>query len=294
MKYIPSIHRVGAATITRIEETTFAFAPDVLFPDWDPRDSQSLSERLAPASLDLAHQRVALQTHLWVVEIDGLTLVIDTGIGNGKSRPFSKLFDALDTPLLDRFEAAGFRREQVDYVLHTHLHVDHVGWNTFWQEGRWAPVFPKATYVFGERERDFFDTPAGAARRMVFEDSVRPIIAAGMSRTVPDEGATVIDGIRFLPTPGHSIGHMAIEIHSRGKTALFSGDAMHSPIQVYHPAWSSMFCLDRELAQRSRAWLLVHAAETCATVFAAHFPETSAGNIQRSGDGYVWSYAAGC
>ena len=140
MKYIPLIHRVGAATITRIEETTFALAPGVLFPDWDTHYCHVLEERLNAASLDLANQRVSLQTHLWVVEIDGLTIVIDTGIGNGKARPFSKLFDMLDNPLLRRFEEAGFRCEQVDYVLLTHLHVDHVGWNTTWQEGQWTPA----------------------------------------------------------------------------------------------------------------------------------------------------------
>ena len=294
MKYVPLVHRIGAAIITCIEETAFDLAPKVLFPDWDTRYSHSLEERFNTTSLDLANQRVPLQTHLWVVEIDGLTIVIETGIGNGKARPFSKLFDMLDNPLLKRFEEAGFQREQVDYVLFTHLHVDHVGWNTYWQDGRWMPVFPNATYVFSEQARDFFSTPAGATRRMVFEDSVLPIIEAGISRTVPDEGEEVLDGIRFLPTPGHSIGHMVIEINSHGNTAVFSGDVMHNPLQVYHPAWNSMFCLDRKLAQSSREWLLAYAVKKCATVFAAHFPETSAGNIQHGQYGYEWSYVVEC
>ena len=294
MTYIPLVHRIGDAKITRIEETTFDLAPHILFPDWDPRHSGLLGERLAPASLDLARQRVPLQTHLWVVEMDGLTIVIDTGIGNGKARPFSQLFDRRDTPLLKRFEEAGFRRAQIDYVLFTHLHVDHVGWNTYWQDGRWVPVFPNATYVFSKQERDFFSTPAGAARRMVFEDSVRPIIEAGLARTIPDEGEEVLDGIRFIPSPGHSIGHMAIGIKSRGNTMLFAGDIMHNPLQVYHPTWNSMFCGDGQLAHRSREWLLAYAAEQSATVFAAHFPETSAGCIQHGQEGYAWSYAVGC
>lgn len=293
MKYSPLVHRVGEAQITRIEETIFDFAPGVLFPDWDPRHGRLLGERLAASSLDLAGQRVPLQTHLWVVEIDGLTIVIDTGIGNGKARPFSRLFDRLDTPLLERFEEAGFRREHVDYVLSTHLHVDHVGWNTFRQDGRWVPVFPNATYVFSQRECEFFSKPAGAPRRMVFEDSVLPIIEAGLARTVPDVGEEILDGVRFIPSPGHSIWHMAIEISSRGNTMVFSGDIMHNPLQVYHPAWNSMFCLIGDLAQSSREWLLTYAVEKGATVFAAHFPETSAGTIQRRQDGYGWSYAVG-
>jgi glyoxylase-like metal-dependent hydrolase (beta-lactamase superfamily II) len=178
-------------------------------------------------------------------------------------------------------------------VLLTHLHVDHVGWNTIWQDGSWVPVFPNATYVFSEQECDYFSTPAGAGRRMVFEDSVIPIIEAGRSRTVAAQGGQIIDGIRFLPTPGHSIGHMAISIASRGSIALFSGDVMHSPLQVYHPNWNSVFCLDQDSAQRSREYLLAYAAENNATVFAAHFPETSAGSIQRGREGYEWSYVSG-
>lgn len=290
MKNVSITHRIGAATITRVDETVFALAPDILFPDWNADDGRALEAHLATASLDLVNQRVPMKTHLWVVEIDGLTVVVDTGIGNGKSRPFSALFNMLDNPLLERFEAAGFRREQVDYVLLTHLHVDHVGWNTHWHDDRWAPVFPKATYVFSERERDYFATPAGEPRRMVFEDSVRPIIEAGQARAVPDAGEEIVDGIRFLPTPGHSIGHMAIEIRSQGEAALFSGDVMHSPLQVYHPQWNSMFCLDQQLARTSRQWLLEYAVNTDATVFAAHFPETSAGTVREARNGFEWHY----
>lgn len=284
-------YRVGDATITRVDETAFALAPDVLFPDWNAADGRALEEHLATASLDLVNRRVPLKTHLWVVQIDGLTVVVDTAIGNGKKRPFSALFDRLDNPVLERFEAAGFRREQVDYVLLTHLHVDHVGWNTHWQDDRWAPVFPNATYVFSQRERDYFATPAGEARRMVFEDSVLPVIEARQARVVADVEEEIADGIRFLPSPGHSIGHMAIEIRSRGETALFSGDVMHSPLQVYRPQWSSMFCLDPAQARTSRTWLLERAARTGATVFAAHFPETSAGTVHEGASGFEWRYS---
>lgn len=291
MKQTPHVHHVGAATITRVDETTFALAPDTLFPDWDEPGGRVLEERFATASLDLSNRRVPLKTHLWVVEIDGKTIVVDTGIGNGKVRAFSALFDRLDNPVLERLAAAGFERERVDYVLLTHLHVDHVGWNTHWQDGRWTPVFPNATYVFSARERDYFATEQGEPRRMVFEDSVLPIIEAGQARAVPDAGESILDGIRFLPTPGHSIGHMAIEIRSRGETALFSGDVMHSAVQVHRPEWNSTFCLDPQQARASRKWLLAHAAQTDATLFAAHFAETSAGTVQRVGDGFEWRYA---
>jgi len=292
-KHASNSYRVGDATITRVDETTFALAPDVLFPDWDAASGRALEAHCSTASLDLTNRRVTMKTHLWVVEVGGLTVVVDTGIGNGKSRPFSALFDQLDNPVLERFEAAGFRREQVDYVLLTHLHVDHVGWNTHWQNDRWTPVFPNATYVFGQRERDYFATPQGEPRRMVFEDSVLPLIEARQARAVADEGEEIVDGMRFLPTPGHSIGHMAIEIRSRGQAALFSGDVMHSPLQVYRPQWNSTFCLDQAQARASRQWLLERAATTGAIVFPAHFPESSCGTVRKGPHGFEWHYLAG-
>ncbi|WP_156546393.1 MBL fold metallo-hydrolase [Cupriavidus sp. D384] len=291
MKTFPHTHQVGAAKITRIDETSFALAPEQLFPAWTEAHGLALRERFATDSLDLTNRRVPLKTHLWLVEIEGHTIVVDTGIGNGKSRPFSALFDRLDNPVLARLEAAGFRTEQVDYVLLTHLHVDHVGWNTVNRGGSWMPLFDHATYVFGERERDFFASPEGAGRRMVFEDSVKPVMEAGQARVVPDEGAEILDGIRFIPTFGHSVGHMAIEIRSRGETALFTGDVMHSALQVHHPEWNSVFCQLPEQARASRLAMLDYAARTEATVFSAHFAETSAGTVKRASTGFEWSYA---
>ena len=280
MTHAAFTYRIGDMRITRIDETDFALPAARLFPDWNDEPS--------------AHEasEVQLRTHLWVIEREGMTLVVDTGIGNGKARPFSALFDRLDNPVLERFEAAGFDRRRVDFVLLTHLHVDHVGWNTRWEDGRWAPVFPNATHVFGERERAFFDMPEGAPRRMVYEDSVLPLIDAGLARAIPDEGAILVEGVRFWPTFGHSVGHMAIEMESRGEVAIFSGDVMHSPMQVRRPQWSSMFCMRPAEARRSREWLLNRAADRHAEVFTAHFPHTSAGRINRTAEGYAWSWLA--
>ncbi|BAN26214.1 MBL fold metallo-hydrolase [Caballeronia insecticola] len=285
MHATPFSCRIGDMTITRIDETSFALPPEKLFPHWEAASADDLARRAGHAS-----DQVPLRTHLWIVQRRGRTIVVDTGIGNGKPRAFSALFDRLDNPVLERLAAAGFDRRKVDYVLHTHLHVDHVGWNTQWENGRWTPVFPHATHVFAERERAFFDTPEGAPRRMVYEDSVLPLIEAGQMYVIPDDGATFVDGIRFWPTFGHSVGHMAIEMESDGEVALFSGDVMHSPIQVERPHWKSMFCRHPDDALRARAWLLDRAADRRAAVFSAHFPHTSAGKITRTADGFAWTY----
>ncbi|WP_374620667.1 MBL fold metallo-hydrolase [Pandoraea sp.] len=287
-----SVFHVGAARIAGIFETSFGLPAPRLFPDWDAEAGTDLAARLSRDSLDLSSGVVALQTHLWVVEIDGLTIVVDTGIGNGKARAFSTLFDRLSNPVLERLSAAGFDRHRVDYVFNTHLHVDHVGWNTMREHGRWVPVFPNATYVFAKSEREFFDTASGAARRMVFDDSVLPLLDAGIVHEVSDDGEQVLDGIRFLPTLGHSVGHMAISIASQGEVALFSGDVMHSPVQVYRPDWSSGFCLDPVQASVSRRRLLNLALEAGTTVFPAHFPEGSAGIVVRNAEGLAWRYLA--
>jgi len=171
--------------------------------------------------------------------------------------------------------------------------VDHVGWNTRLDNGRWVPTFPNARYVFSRVEREFFDTPAGESRRMVFDDSVLPVIDAGLADEVGPEGGEYLPGIRFHPTPGHSAGHMSIEIESAGAHALFSGDVWHHPIQVYRPAWSSVFCADKHRATVSRRWVLDRAVETGATVFTPHFAGTSAGVVSalaQSDGGFAWRF----
>jgi glyoxylase-like metal-dependent hydrolase (beta-lactamase superfamily II) len=172
----------------------------------------------------------------------------------------------------------------------THLHTDHVGWNTLSIGGRWVPTFANATHVFSRAERDFYATPAADSRGIIFEDSVRPVIEAGKAVTIDDQGGPYLDGITFLPTPGHSPGHMSISITSRGEEAIFAGDFAHNPIQVRRPDWNSVFCADPGKAGASRRWLLDYAAQRGATLFTPHFPETSVGTVSRRGDGFEWRY----
>lgn len=280
--------RVGEASIQSINETVLSgLNLPTLFPDGD---SALLTAQQA-AHPELAH----LVIRSWLVRWKGLTVLIDTGIGNGKRRPFNAFFDRLDNPFLARLAAAGVQPDAVDAVLHTHLHVDHVGWNTVWeadpalpQGGQWRPTFPRALHVMPTEDLAFFDTPAGASRRMVFEDSVQPVLAAGQVQTIGPSGGTVLNGFRFRPTPGHCVGHMAIELESGGQRALFSGDVMHSPLQVASPSLSSVFCADRVQAARTRGALLADASQGKTLLLSAHFAGSGAGKVEKDGKNWRW------
>ena len=154
-------HRIGDARITRVSETCFPLAPTVLYPEWASSAADELGRRLSSASLDLEHNEVTLSVHTWVVQMDGLTVLIDTGIGNFKERPFSKLFHQLNNPYLERLADAGILPAQVDEVLLTHLHADHVGWNTQWIDGRWQPTFPKREIRVPASGAGFLRDPGG-------------------------------------------------------------------------------------------------------------------------------------
>ncbi len=288
--------QVGDLTITRIPEAVLsAFTPQALLPSWDATQIQEhVLRSLIPGSLDAARRHVILNTHAWLVRSAARTILVDTGIGNDKIRS-SPLFHQLQTPFLARLQEAGVSPDDVDYVLLTHLHTDHVGWNTQLVDGRWVPTFRNAQYVFSGIEYEALDAlfRAGADPRGFFEDSVQPIVAAGQALLVEAGPVGFIDGLMLHPTPGHSIDHWSISMASRGEVALFAGDVMHHPVQVDQPAWSSVFCAAPDDAQRSRRWALQFADDHDALVFSSHFAESSVGRIRRRGSGYAWQFTEG-
>jgi glyoxylase-like metal-dependent hydrolase (beta-lactamase superfamily II) len=287
---------VGEATVTRVQELALGNAtPAGLFPDWEPDIFADHQDWLSPGAMDPARERLLLSVHTWVVKTQGLTILIDTGVGNGKIRPFTPGFDRLDSPFLDRLRAAGAAPETVDYVLLTHLHVDHAGWNTVLRDGRWIPTFPKARYVFSRKEYAYFTDPANHTERnktsfLVQQDSVRPVIDAGLADMIAVDGREIADGLTILPSPGHTVDHATIVLSSRGHRALFTGDALHHPIQVHRPDWISIFDAFPDQTRASRLRTLNDAADTGATVFCAHFPETSAGRVTREGGRFRWQF----
>jgi len=282
-------YRVGDSTVMRVFEKLIpSFAPSALFPGWE---DEKHAQQLPSVCWDGQHQSLALSTHGWLVRTPHHNVLIDAGIGNGKARK-SPMFDRLNEPFLERLAAGGVKPEQIDYVLLTHLHTDHVGWNTVLRDGRWEPTFPNAKYVFSKVEDALFSGPGGRERPnyAIYEDSVLPVIESGQAMMIDGGGGEFVDGFFFHPTPGHSPDHLSISLDSGGAKALFAGDVIHLPVQVGFPELSSCFSADPERGHRSRLWALEYAAKNSALFFSSHCPGTSVGCIERNGARFGWRF----
>lgn len=230
--------------------------------------------------------------HSWILRTPDKTIVIDTAGGDDKDRPLSPRFHHNKTGFLERLATAGVEPDDVDMVLLTHLHVDHVGWNTRLQDGAWVPTFPNAEYVATATELEVRDPKRGAAEKPpaswnTYLDSVQPIVDAGQMRVV--EGTeTIVPGVDLVPLPGHAPGMVGIRVRSGGKEALFIADAMHQPIQIYHPEWSSKYCENPQLADETRAKMLKYAADEGALILPAHFVAPYCAYVRSGPNGYVF------
>lgn len=283
-------YRIGDAAITRIVETVLGdFPPAELFPGWGEARPGHVEAGTGASSAPV--RSVTLNVNIWVVRFAGEVLLVDTGVGNHKDRPFNAAFHHLSTPFLERLAALGVRPADVTHVLHTHLHTDHVGWNARLEAGAWVPTFPAATHVMPEAERAFYETPAAAGRRMVFDDSIAPILARERGEFIGPAGGDWREGLTFLPTPGHSPGHMSIRLRSAGQEAIFTGDVFHAPLQAARPELNSIFCAAGEAARASRLRVLDAAARQGALLLTAHFPDTGAGRVTVGDGGFAWQYA---
>ncbi|PZD97119.1 MBL fold metallo-hydrolase [Paenibacillus sambharensis] len=292
----PKVYRVGDVTVTRVTEMVIGgVSPEIYFPgSWDPDFLESNNDSL-PAGLIDSNAQLIVTIGTWVVKTPEHTILIDTATGNDKNLPLNPDLANLQLPYLERLKDAGVTPEEVDYVLLTHLHVDHVGWNTKLVDGHWVPTFPNARYVFPLKEQEYYGSTAShnsknEADFNVFEESVLPVIEAGLAETIGPEGGVFLDRFTFIPTPGHSIGQMSISLRSGGEEALFGADVMHHPFQVLHPEWNSMYCEFEDQARASRRFVLEHIADRPVIYFSTHFPESAAGYVTREGNGFKWSF----
>ncbi|MCQ4045622.1 MBL fold metallo-hydrolase, partial [Streptantibioticus rubrisoli] len=224
-----------------------------------------------------------LASHTFAVEAGGLRILVDTGIGNGKERA-NDAWNGLNTDYLGRLTAAGFAPESVDLVIITHLHTDHVGWNTRLDGDCWLPTFPNARYLTSRTEWDYWAaTDLDANRRQMFRDSVLPVHDNGQFdlADVPEGGLQVAPGIRLVPAAGHTPGQTAVELHGADRSALITGDSIHHPVQLSHPHLTSCVDIDPEQAVNSRRRLLDTLADTHDLLLGTHFPHPTAGLVRR-------------
>lgn len=286
-------YSLGNLHISRItEQVGLGYAPAEFYPDWDDSILVEHGDQLVPHCLDAKAGRFVTSIHSWVFRHRGKTILVDTCCGNDKDRPGLPRYHQQSGPYLQRLAAANIKLEEVDYVMCTHLHADHCGWNTRLIDGRWVPTFPNARYIFSTAEAEHWSS-IGEADRLgsaVYADSVLPVIEAGMAMAVKGD-EEFMEGLSFHPTPGHTPGHIALSLRDGKARALFTGDIMHQPVQVYRPAWNSVFCSDPEAARRSRRWALETAVETGATVFTAHFAASSAGHVTERAGKFDWRHA---
>ena len=279
--------QLGDVSITRVVEAEGPVPPTFLLPDAAPERLEAHAHWLRPRFVN-ANGRFMSSIHAFVVESSGLRIVVDTCVGNDKARP-NPFWNRLQGPFLQTLTRAGFPPDSIDVVLCTHLHVDHVGWNTRLVEGRWVPTFPNARYLFSRREWEHWSRVEDNADGDVVGDSVRPIVDAGLADLVePDHRLT--PDVQLEPMPGHTPGHSSVRIASRGEDGIITGDVMHHPVQCAEPGWRSNFDVDVEAARRTRLDFLARYADRPVLVLGTHFAAPTAGRIVR--DGSVWRFDA--
>lgn len=278
--------QIGNVKVTSFVEIK---AGDVIqqgFPELDPAIVRAV-HWLHPNFAD-AEGNLKAVVQSFVVESEGKRILIDTCNGNDKQRTDLPQWGNLKTDFLTRFENAGFPRDTIDIVLSTHLHCDHVGWNTMLERGLWKPTFPNARYLFVQDEYEYFSTLPSTEiddDRSAFTDSVLPIVEAGLADFVsPDHSLT--NEVSLLSTPGHTPGHVSVCIRSEGYDAVITGDVMHHPCQLAHPEWKVLWDSDKEAGKATRHRFFERYADTMTLIIGSHFSSPTAGYIVRDAGGY--------
>jgi len=282
--------QVGDITITRVLETERAdfeaqgFFPQIQAEQWEPH-----RQWLQPWALDPASGNLVFPMQSFVVRTPHHTIVVDTCVGDHKKRLRPTWNMTSSGRYLKNLVTAGVQPEQVDYVMCTHMHNDHVGWNTRLENGRWVPTFPRARYIMSENEWTYWSALHKETPQNQIEDSVIPIIESGQAQLVKNDFA-LSDEVWFESTPGHTPDHVAVRLSSRGQQAVITGDLIHSPVQCVELDWVPRPDYDPELARKTRRAFLERYCDRDVLVCATHFPSPSFGHIVPQGNGFRFTY----
>jgi glyoxylase-like metal-dependent hydrolase (beta-lactamase superfamily II) len=281
--------KIGDVTITRVVETVKHVDMPRLLTNTDDEVLASHGSWLQPHFVDPAG-RLVLSIHAFAIDTGTRRIIVDTCIGNDRVIPEMNVHEWKTTFLSDLAEA-GFSRESVDTVICTHLHFDHVGWNTMLVEGRWVPTFPNARYLLCRDEWAHWSAQGEGGYAATLDDAVRPVFDAGLVDLVASD-ERVCDEIRLVPTPGHTPGHVAVQVESQARRALITGDCAHHPVQFAEPGWCSGADSDPEQSEATRRRLLAECADRDVVVLGTHFAPPCSGRIVSDGNGYRFDAVA--
>lgn len=279
--------RIGDISVSRVVENEGAFSSvDFLLPGFSPELLQEHAW-LRPEFVD-PENRVMMSFHSYVLRTPHHTILIDCCAGNDKERPARPPWHRQKGPYLDRLAQAGVRPEDVDIVFCTHLHADHVGWNTQLKDGRWVPTFPNARYIFGRREYEYWERLHKAGEKPnhdSFTDSVLPVMEFKQADLVASDHE-IETGIHLEAAYGHTPGTCLLHVRNRGAHGVFTGDVIHTPVQLADPSLSSRFCSDAAQSAATRRELCERYAETATRLYTGHFPAPSAARVVRKHAGF--------
>jgi len=276
--------QVGDFKVTRIVEMEVAGGTKFILPDATREAALELAW-MQPHFMN-AEGALIMSIHALVVDTGDRRIIVDTCIGNDKQRSIPN-WTNLQTSFLEDLAAAGYPRESIDTVLCTHLHVDHVGWNTMLVDGEWVPTFPNARYLLVKKEYDYWAGEPPDGYGDIMGDSVQPVVDAGLVDFV-DWEHLVAEGVQLEPTPGHTPGHCSIHLTSAGHEALITGDCIHHPCQMTRTDWCSSADFDQTAGQATRESLLANYVDSDVLIIGTHFATPTAGHIKAHADGGYW------
>jgi glyoxylase-like metal-dependent hydrolase (beta-lactamase superfamily II) len=276
--------RIGDVKVTKIVELEATGGTRFILPQ-ATREAALQIPWMAPHFMD-DEGRLKMSIHALVIEAPGRRMIVDTCLGNDKQGRGVPTWNNLSGPFLRDLAAAGFARESIDTVMCTHLHVDHVGWNTMLVDGNWVPTFPNARYLMGAKEFEYWrDQRENEELISVFSDSVRPVFEAGLVDLVETDHR-ISPEVSFVPTLGHTPGHVSVRISSKGEEALITGDFVHHPCQMARPEWAATVDYDQTASTATRRDVFGRLAGTPTLVIGTHFAGPTAGRVVRDGDAF--------
>ena len=275
--------QLGDVRITRVVEMEMTGGVRFILPQATRAEIRKI-DWLTPHFAD-EEGNLIMSIHALVVETPTRKMLVDTCIGNDKQRSIPR-WNNLQLPFLDDLKKAGYDREEIDTVMCTHLHVDHVGWNTMLVDGNWVPTFPNARYLIGRKEFEYWDkVAADNLNDGVMGDSVLPVFDAGLVDLV-EMDHRICDEVFLEATVGHTPGHVSVHIESKGEEALITGDCIHHPCQIEKLDWSSSADYDKQASRVTRESLMTKYADRDILIIGTHFATPTAGRLRRRGEGY--------